>query len=218
MSGGWNSGMLTTAGGLVFAGDSDGIFAAYDAKTGARLWALDLRTGITAPAITYTIDSQQYIAVAAAFGGSGGLGATGDPHTALQKYGNNRGRIFAFRLGGRQQIAALPSEIDGNVPAPPSEKVDAALAAKGFDLFHQHCAVCHGVLMVSSGEVPDLRLVPPYIWSQYDAIVLGGALADNGMASFKDILSNDDVVAIRAYALQNAQAAYAAKHLALKPH
>ena len=36
MTGGWNSGMLATAGGLVFAGGSDGIFAAYDAKTGSR--------------------------------------------------------------------------------------------------------------------------------------------------------------------------------------
>ena len=36
---------------------------------------------MTAPAITYTVDGEQYIAIAAAFGGSGGLGATGDPNT-----------------------------------------------------------------------------------------------------------------------------------------
>ncbi|MEI9887713.1 MAG: hypothetical protein WDN08_14665 [Rhizomicrobium sp.] len=66
--------------------------------------------------------------------------------------------------------------------------------------------------MFSSGEVPDLRMPSPEVWSQYDAIVLDGALQDAGMASFKDLLSADDVKAIRAYALQQAQALYLSKH------
>ncbi len=80
------------------------------------------------------------------------------------------------------------------------------------DVFIGSAAVCHGVLMVSSGEVPDLRNVPPEIWGQYDAIVLKGALHDNGMGLwFKDILTKKDVQAIRAYALQSAQALWATK-------
>ena len=55
-------------------------------------------------------------------------------------------------------------------------------------------------------------MVAPEIWSQYDAILLKGALADTGMGSFKDLLSDDDVAAIRAYALLQAQALYGAKH------
>ena len=212
MTGAWNSGMLTTAGGLVFAGGSDGIFAAYDAKNGTKLWSLDLKTGITAPAVTYTVDGEQYIAVAAAFGGTGGLGATNDPNTALQKWRTNQGRIFAFKIGGRGTVQALPPELPDDVPQPPGDPVDPKLAAKGFNLFHQNCAVCHGALMMSSGEVPDLRIVAPEIWSQYDKILLDGALSDTGMGSFKDLLSEDDVKAIRAYALQQAQALYAAKH------
>jgi PQQ-dependent dehydrogenase (methanol/ethanol family) len=212
MGGGWNSGLLTTAGGLVFGGGSDGVFAAYDARTGNKLWSIDLKTGMSAPAVTYTVDGEQYIAIAAAFGGSGGLGATADPNTALQKYGNNQGRIFAFKIGGNKIVQPLPNEIPANLPAPPSETVDPKLATKGFTVFHQNCAVCHGVLMMSSGEVPDLRMVSPEIWNQYDRIVLDGALADAGMASFKDILNADDVKALRAYALQQAQALYAQKH------
>ena len=212
MTGGWNSGMLATAGGLVFAGGSDGIFAAYDAKSGSRLWSIDVKTGITAPAITYTVDGQQYVAVAAAFGGSGGLGATSDPNTALQKWRNNQGRIFAFKIGGTGTVQAIPPELPETVPQPPDKKVDTKLAIKGFTIYHQNCAVCHGVLMISSGEVPDLRMVAPEIWSQYDKILLDGALSDTGMGSFKDLLSEDDVMAIRAYALQQAQALYAAKH------
>jgi mono/diheme cytochrome c family protein len=217
LGGGWNSGLLTTAGGLVFGGGSDGIFAAYDAKSGAKLWSLDLKTGMSAPPVTYTVDGEQYIAIAAAFGGSGGLGATGDPNTALQKYGNNQGRIFAFKIGGNKIVQPLPNEIPANLPAPPSDAIDPKLAAKGFTVYHQNCAVCHGVLMTSSGEVPDLRLVSPEIWNQYDQIVLGGALADAGMASFRDIVSEDDVKALRAYALQQAQALYAQKHPAAPP-
>ncbi len=67
--------------------------------------------------------------------------------------------------------------------------------------------------------MPDLRSVPPEIWGQYDDIVLGGALADAGMASFKDLLKKDDVAAIRAYILQQAQIAWDAKQKAkAKPH
>jgi PQQ-dependent dehydrogenase (methanol/ethanol family) len=212
MSGGWNSGMLTTAGGLLFAGGSDGFFSAYDAKTGAKLWSIDLRTGMSAPAITYTVDGEQYIAIAAAFGGSGGLGATSDPNTALQKYGNNEGRVFAFKIGGYTDVKPIASEVPADIPAPPDEKIDPKMAARGFDLFHQNCAVCHGVLLGSSGEVPDLRAVPPEIWKEYDDIVLKGVLHDNGMSWFTDILTKKDVADIRAYTLQGAQALYASKH------
>ena len=97
------------------------------------------------------------------------------------------------------------------------EKVDPKLAAKGFDMYHQNCAVCHGVLMASSGEVPDLRMVAPEIWSQYDAIVLDGALADTGMGRSRTAWQ-DDVKAIRAYALQQAQALYASKHPLAEAH
>jgi PQQ-dependent dehydrogenase (methanol/ethanol family) len=219
MTGAWNSGMLTTAGGLLFAGGSDGIFSAYDAKTGKTLWSIDLKTGIIAPAMTYTIDGEQYVAVAAGWGGSGGLGATGDTQTAVMKYGNNQGRIFAFKLGGNQKVAALPSELPQNLPKPPDEKIDTAMATKGFNLFHRHCAVCHGVLLQSSGEVPDLRSAAPEIWGQYDDIVLNGALADAGMASFKDLLNKDDVAAIRAYVLQQAHVAWDEKQKQkAKPH
>ena len=58
--------------------------------------------------------------------------------------------------------------------------------------------------------LPDIRTVPPEIWNQYDDIVLRGALADGGMAAFKD-LKKDDVTAIRAYVLDRAHALWNAK-------
>ena len=68
----------------------------------------------------------------------------------------------------------------------------------------------------SEGEVPDLRLAPSPIWSQYENIVLGGALEDAGMASFKDYLTKDDVAAIRAYVLQQAHLAWDQAHAKAK--
>ncbi len=54
--------------------------------------------------------------------------------------------------------------------------------------------------------------MPPGIWSSYDDIVLKGALHDNGMGWFKDILTKDDAQNIRAYMLQNrAQGLYASQ-------
>jgi len=58
-------GALATAGGLVFAGEGNGWFKAYDAKTGEVLWKFQCGAGVNAPAVTYTINGKQYVAVAA---------------------------------------------------------------------------------------------------------------------------------------------------------
>jgi PQQ-dependent dehydrogenase (methanol/ethanol family) len=58
-------GALATAGGLLFAGESDGWFKAYDAATGAVLWSFFAGAGVNAPPVSYAVDGRQYIAVAA---------------------------------------------------------------------------------------------------------------------------------------------------------
>lgn len=207
MGGAWNSGLLSTAGGLVFGGDAYGNFGAYDAKTGQKLWSMDLKTGILAPPVSYMVDGRQYIAVLAGWGGGGALLALRDPETALSKYHTDQGRLFVFTLGGTRQVAAL--EPEGRPPSrPPPQTANAATIARGFTLYHTTCFGCHGFFAEASGPIPDLRLVPPEIWGQYDTIVLDGALASGGMASFKDQYNKDDVAAIRAYVLQQARLAW----------
>ena len=61
-------GVLGTAGNLVFTGEGDGYFNAFEARTGERLWRFNCGAGVNAPPIAYAIDGKQYIAVAA--GGS----------------------------------------------------------------------------------------------------------------------------------------------------
>ena len=212
MGGSWNSGLLSTAGGLLFGGDAYGDFSAYDAKTGHKLWSMDLKTGILAPAMSYSIGGEQYVALLAGWGGAGGMAAFRDPQTALSKYQTNQGRLFVFKLGGKQTVQPLSPEGTPPTEPPPLTKADDAMTANGFTLYHRNCLVCHGYFAQSEGEVPDLRLASSEIWGQYDNIVLNGALQDGGMASFKDVLSKDDVAAIRAYVLQQSRLAWDQAH------
>jgi PQQ-dependent dehydrogenase (methanol/ethanol family) len=58
------SGVLTTAGGLLFFGESSGGFAAVDARTGKYLWHFETNHAIKASPMTYAIDGKQYVAIA----------------------------------------------------------------------------------------------------------------------------------------------------------
>ncbi len=58
-------GIMATAGGLVFTGQGNGTFAAYDSANGNELWSFQAGAGVNAPPVSYTIDGVQYIAVAA---------------------------------------------------------------------------------------------------------------------------------------------------------
>ncbi|MDF3838002.1 PQQ-binding-like beta-propeller repeat protein [Cupriavidus basilensis] len=58
-------GVLATAGGLVFNGEGNGLFRAFDASTGKKLWEYQCGAGVNAPAVSYMVGGKQYIAVAA---------------------------------------------------------------------------------------------------------------------------------------------------------
>lgn len=58
-------GVLATAGNLVFTGEGNGAFNAYDARKGTKLWSFQCGAGVNAPATSYTVNGKQYIAVAA---------------------------------------------------------------------------------------------------------------------------------------------------------
>jgi glucose dehydrogenase len=58
-------GALATGGGLVFVGEGNGAFDAFDARNGRKLWSYTFVGGVNAPAVSYQVDGTQYIAVAA---------------------------------------------------------------------------------------------------------------------------------------------------------
>ena len=58
-------GVLTTAGNLVFNGEANGLFRAFDATSGKKLWEYQTGAGVNAPAVSYSVHGKQYVAVAA---------------------------------------------------------------------------------------------------------------------------------------------------------
>jgi outer membrane protein assembly factor BamB len=58
-------GALATAGNVVFMGEGNGWFDAFNAKTGQRLWRFNLGAGVNAPPVSYQVNGEQYVAVAA---------------------------------------------------------------------------------------------------------------------------------------------------------
>jgi alcohol dehydrogenase (cytochrome c) len=63
------TGVLSTAGGVAFAGDLDRYFRAFDVKTGKVLWETRLGTSAQGFPISFSIDGKQYIAVSSGLGG-----------------------------------------------------------------------------------------------------------------------------------------------------
>ena len=64
--------------------------------------------------------------------------------------------------------------------------------------------MCHGMEVRSSGTIPDLILMTTNGRAQFEGVVLGGILADRGMAGFADVLDSKDVSQIKAYLTRRA--------------
>jgi PQQ-dependent dehydrogenase (methanol/ethanol family) len=58
-------GVLATAGNLVFTGEGNGSFDAFDSQTGKKLWSFQCGAGVNSPPVAYTVKGKEYIAVAA---------------------------------------------------------------------------------------------------------------------------------------------------------
>jgi alcohol dehydrogenase (cytochrome c) len=59
------SGVLSTAGGIVFTGDAEGNFIALDAASGKALWHFQCGASVYSSPMSYAVDGRQYVAVAA---------------------------------------------------------------------------------------------------------------------------------------------------------
>jgi alcohol dehydrogenase (cytochrome c) len=63
------SGILSTAGGVVFSGKLTGELEAFDADNGNKLWQFKTGSGIEGQPVTWEQDGVQYIAVSSGIGG-----------------------------------------------------------------------------------------------------------------------------------------------------
>ncbi|MEX1033798.1 MAG: PQQ-dependent dehydrogenase, methanol/ethanol family [Cellvibrionaceae bacterium] len=206
------SGVLTTAGKLVFQGNSAGEFIAYGAETGERLWTGITQASVVAAPSTYTVNGEQHVAIlVGARGlpsrGPGAVGSTTDKST-------NNSRLLVYKLGGTASLpnaavdltrTSTPSSSER--PAPPPVTASIETIAHGEQVYGRFCSVCHGPSAASPdpGTFPDLRhslrIRGEETWAD---VVLEGELADKGMVSFASTISESDSEAIRAYVISQA--------------
>ena len=91
---------LTTAGGLVFAGDLDRYFRAYDVRNGEVLWETRLGTSVQGFPVSFAVDGEQYIAVSTGLGG-------GSPRNVPRvvapdvHHPNSGNALYVFKLPSR---------------------------------------------------------------------------------------------------------------------
>ncbi len=186
----WNGGLLATGGGLVLQGTAVGDMKAYSAADGEELWSYPIQTGAIAPPITYELDGKQYVAIVAGWGGVYGLLSGATP---------NHSRLLVFSLDGRAELPPLADVV--RVLDPPKRTASAEVIAMGAAGYSRFCGTCHA----GGGIVPDLRysgaLEREETWQM---IVKDGALEANGMVSFADVLSEDEISAIRHFMINNA--------------
>ena len=95
-AGGPGGGTMSTAGGLVFMGNS-----AFDASTGEKLWEEPLLGDRPVSWISYLLDGKQYLTILA------------------RSSPNNR--LFTFTLDGKEQMPPLPDPGKRTVPPPPQQ-------------------------------------------------------------------------------------------------
>jgi PQQ-dependent dehydrogenase (methanol/ethanol family) len=191
----FNGGVLATAGNLVFQGDAYGVFSAYRADSGERLWSMATGSTIGAAPASYAIDDVQYVLLPAGVGG-GLQYAYPELHAVDQAQGPTR--LIAFRLGGDQDMP-MPAFTRRELPALPEFEASAEQVAQGKELYGAHCAMCHGKNAVAryGGSVPDLRYADQDAHRDWQAIVVGGARQTNGMPA--QAIGLEESEAIRSY-------------------
>jgi quinohemoprotein ethanol dehydrogenase len=203
-----NGGLLATAGNLVLQGTVDGRLTAYRANDGRQLLALETGTSIMAAPATYAVDGTQYVVVMAGYGGSG---LKHYPEgSAARRYGND-GRILAFRLDGGPVPLPPEKDWDENLPPPPAlPELTAAERGRARQKFFTYCFVCHNLADEPAG-FPNLLRLDAAAHGRFREVVIGGALESRGMASFADVLTEDDARVIHGLLIGMAHEARARK-------
>ena len=197
----WNSGVLATAGGLVFQGDGLGFLSAYDSDTGEKLWTFNTYISMLAPPISYRVDGEQHVAILAGTGAvENFVGESNE--TAALKYGNF-GKLLVFRLGANETLQE-PTVLDRSIPELPPMTASADDLLRGEQLYNVTCSACHGGNARSGGIIPDLRLLPREKHEIFKEIVIDGVLSGSGMAGFADVLTVEDAERIRQFIISRA--------------
>jgi quinohemoprotein ethanol dehydrogenase len=200
---GYDGGVMSTAGNLVFQGRGTGELWVYAADTGKVLKVIRTGSHIMAAPTTYTVNGEQFVAVQAGYGGAAITVGTIPSSSAASKY-QNINRIIAFKLGG-PAVPTPPARVEAVFDKPPEQTAGSESIAAGEIKFVQECSRCH---VLGPSVTPDLRKLSPALHAAFKDIVLRGAVAPTGMERFDDVLTEQDVDNIHAYLIDQAWKAY----------
>ncbi len=158
--------LMTTGGGLLFAGDSHGRFRALDDRTGAVLWEVNLGSPVTGYPATFEVDGHQYVAVSTGFW-------LADSFTPELIHGRqNTLYVFALPEAGIGHRGPVKAPVNprgesraidpAQGSAAPSRSVadgvfSLAQANAGQAVYARSCAACHGAAFTPAQGVPPVQ-------------------------------------------------------------
>lgn len=189
----WNGGVLSTND-LIFQGDAEGKFKAFDATSGEELWSYDLGTGIIAAPCTYMVDGIQYISLAVGWGGAQGI------------WGNifteqiNPGTVYTFAMGKRENPPHF-EKVAPRVPADMEFEATPEQISNGKRAYWENsCFLCHG-----GGIMPELSYSSPAVFDAFEMIVGKGAFLGKGMPSFEGRIPENDIRDMKLFLMNQAK-------------
>ena len=200
---GYDGGVMSTAGNLVFQGRGSGELWVYAADSGKVLTVIKTGSHIMAAPTTYAVNGEQFVAVQAGYGGTGITVGPIPPSSAARRY-QNTNRIIAFKLNGGA-VPTPAARVEEPFAKPPAATATQAQIDAGEIKFVEECSRCH---VFGPSSTPDLRKLNAGLHASFKDIVLKGVLASAGMERFDDILSEQDADNIHAYLIDQSWAAW----------
>jgi quinohemoprotein ethanol dehydrogenase len=217
-----NSGVLSTAGNLVFQGEGTGEFAAYAADSGRKLWSIKTGSAIHSVPVSFAVRDEQYILVPVGWGSGSRLFATGSS-MATPEAKRGPSRLLAFKLGAKGALPPITTKVPP-VPKPPEQTFSRDAVEAGQSLYNKFfCDDCHAPRADGSGAwteggaIPDLRYAPAETHRLWHTVVLDGSHRKNGMPGFgtpagfplvEGRMSSEEADAIHAYVIDLSWNAY----------
>jgi quinohemoprotein ethanol dehydrogenase len=194
------SGVVSTAGNLVFVGRNRGQLEARNATTGALLWSFQTGAGANSTVTSYERDGQQYLTFLA--GGNALAGTTHGDNLWTFGLNGTMGPVAAGGGGAAIEHAGEGGEgggggndatADGAADAKPD-------AAAGEAVFADNCAACHGADGKGGNGGPDLTAIPgAKVTATVRKQVTNGG---GGMPAFNGQLTPAEINNVSAYVIE----------------
>jgi mono/diheme cytochrome c family protein len=210
-----NTAALTTAGGLVFAGDWDRNVYAFNDVTGEVLWHSRLTTSAQGYPMTYLAGGDQYLAIPSGTGGASWSTLVPSdlvPEVHRPDHGNS---LFVFRLPGKKLPSS--SELTRQVPKvlveptrPTAEHsvkdgvYSQRQARNGSTAYTENCSACHGDALQGVGTAPGLTGTNfQFVWSGTSLQTLFESIKRTMPINAPGSLSDETYINIVAYLLEH---------------